>query len=505
MPRHVLPFACGVALLAQACTTLPPERVPAPLGETQLKPLTASLLQLGDEAQGRNDYAAAAGFYRRARDEEPDQRTVVTRLGSALIGLHAYAQALALYRQAQTTMPNDPEIAFRLGELYLKTGDVLGALDQLETARKLKDDDPRIYNAIGVAYSMKHRYDLAQKYYAAGLRIAPGQARLLNNLALAQYLAGDDAKAKETLKALAALPDQQPQAAALRAALSGGRTGERDVVLGVNLASAADTPEPAPAALAETPAPAAAHAPAKTALPDPPHAPPPAPAAAAAPPAARLAALAAPLQATLAHANGVPAAAAALPAEPPDAATLAPALNAIRPTEAPAPSPPRQTQAAPAALPVVPVEVARLAPVPDAIRPAEAPAPAAPARVRAAPDTPVAYQPPAPARYFYCVRSAAPVDRDAAEAQKRIAHASLAVAPLIYTLHGEATPDAADALHFTVQFGAFASEPNARRLIERLQASGVAAKLVLLPRAERAEHAPSPQRERHTAPEKLSL
>jgi Flp pilus assembly protein TadD len=504
--------------------------------------MTASLLQLGDEAQKRSDPFAAAGFYSRARDEQPDAHAVLLRLGTALIDLHAYGQAIELFRQAQATAPDDPEIAFRLGELYLKSGDGLAALDQFETSLKNRRDDPRVYNAIGVAYSMQRRYDLAQKYYREGLRIAPGQARLLNNLALAQYLAGDDAHARETLASLAGRADsteRQRQNLALLDTLSEGRSGDRAAILGVHFAGDAGS---APALAASQPQPASERV-AKLVAPPPPPA-----------PAAALATSVAPVPGDTKLAtslNAIQPSAAPAPIAPatpvttetkraaPDTEAAAPAMPALplapvqlEATLAPPPEPPaepaRPVAPSPATMPVpVPPAEAKtnLAATLNAIRPTEAPAapemvgppapPQAAAAAKPAPRYAVAFhapEEPYAVRYYYCVRSAVPIDHDTAEQHSEIAHTAFSIAPQIFKFRGDAvtsdeaaTPDPAPA-RYTVQFAAFTSERNAARFVERLEHSGVAAKVVLFPRGERApnrttEAPPRPRAE----PEKLVL
>jgi hypothetical protein len=174
------------------------------------------------------------------------------------------------------------------------------------------------------------------------------------------------------------------------------------------------------------------------------------------------------------------------------------------------PTPATPPMATMPALPLAPVAQTALAPALNAIKPTAAPRPPAPAPQAApTPSRPVLYRT-TPGSHFlpfyYCVRSAGPIDHDTAEQNSRLAHGAFAIDPQIIRIRADGTPEdpatalPATAAHYTVQFAAFANEPNASRFAEQLQRSGVAAKVLLLPRT--TDQAPAPKR---TDPENLVL
>jgi septal ring-binding cell division protein DamX len=138
------------------------------------------------------------------------------------------------------------------------------------------------------------------------------------------------------------------------------------------------------------------------------------------------------------------------------------------------------------ALPLAPVQQTALAPALNAIQPTAAPREpaAAPAPSRSA-----VYRPAQEhfLAFYFCVRSAAPMDRDTAAQHARLAHGTFSIDPLIMRIRpegesGESADLPSTSARFTVQFAAFATEDAANRFAEQLRRSGVAAKVLLLPR-----------------------
>ncbi len=199
--------ACAVALSGCAHAPKTSEASAAALAAEEAKPP----MQRGEEADSRGDYAAAAGFYRKAHDADPAALDPLYRLGAAQVAGRDYTGAYETYHQIQTLAADDPEAAFRLGELMLMRGSPQAALDQFDIALRTRKVDPMLYSAIGVAYSMMGKYDKAIGDYRLGLKIAPDHMGLRNNLGLAQFLAGDYDGAVKTLSDLVALPDAKPR------------------------------------------------------------------------------------------------------------------------------------------------------------------------------------------------------------------------------------------------------------------------------------------------------
>ena len=123
----------------------------------------------------------------------------LARLGATFAEMRSYTEAVAAYRQAKALAPQDQEIARGLGAVLLALGKPQLALAELTAALGQRRDEPHLLNLVGVAYDESGRHDLAQQAYADGLRAAPGDLPLRNNLGLSQALSGDFAAAEATL------------------------------------------------------------------------------------------------------------------------------------------------------------------------------------------------------------------------------------------------------------------------------------------------------------------
>lgn len=165
----------------------------------------------GDDAVTRGDFAAATGFYKSAHEANPKSLEPLRRLGAAELALGQYTEAYETYHALQVIAPDDAEAAFRMGELVLMRGSPQAAIDQLTIALAARKNDPALYSVVGVAYSMMGKYELAIRNYEAGLKLVPDHQGLLNNLGLAQFLAGDSKGAIKTFTDLVALPDAKPR------------------------------------------------------------------------------------------------------------------------------------------------------------------------------------------------------------------------------------------------------------------------------------------------------
>jgi len=201
------PAAIVLSLLLAACQGAGPPDMHASEQSTEV------ITRVADDAAANGDFGTAAGLYRRAAAASPQDPKPLAKLGAALLQLHAYTEAAATYREALKISPNAIE-----GELHRGLAVVLLALDQPEAALVELDaavakapEDARLYNALGVAHDLLGRHDLAQQDYRNGLRLAPNNAGLRNNYALSLALSRDFPGAVAELTPLADGPDASPR------------------------------------------------------------------------------------------------------------------------------------------------------------------------------------------------------------------------------------------------------------------------------------------------------
>jgi tetratricopeptide (TPR) repeat protein len=112
----------------------------------------------------------AAGFYRQALDEFPDNPQALTSLGLALIELQDYDQALRCYQKAEKGLPDDPlplekiaqlcermgkleaaaQAALRAAELYLKNHDVNKAIENWDRVTRLDPENLQAHSRLAM-------------------------------------------------------------------------------------------------------------------------------------------------------------------------------------------------------------------------------------------------------------------------------------------------------------------------------------------------------------------
>jgi Flp pilus assembly protein TadD len=74
-------------------------------------------------------------------------------------------------------------------------GRVESAIEKLTAALVIAPDFAEAYNMLGVCYDQKHQYPAAQQEYEKALKHDRTNARYMNNLGYSFYLAGDDGQA----------------------------------------------------------------------------------------------------------------------------------------------------------------------------------------------------------------------------------------------------------------------------------------------------------------------
>lgn len=128
--------------------------------------------------------------------------------GIAHVKQERYADAKPHFERAWELDPSHPEVAFYLGLVKAETGDVAGAESSYREALKL---DPKFVEAaenLSALYlSEPARPDEAITILSEGLKSAPDNARLMQNLALAYAMKGDIAGAAKQYEAALAKGD----------------------------------------------------------------------------------------------------------------------------------------------------------------------------------------------------------------------------------------------------------------------------------------------------------
>jgi superkiller protein 3 len=134
-------------------------------------PDVPTLLQIAQDALGRNDFAAAADALKQVVQAQPNLTRAWFNLGYAYTALHKYEEAIAAYRKAVELEPNLFEARLNLGILLFQQDDPQGALEHLERAATLKPDYLRAQLYYGWALARTGQMERAEKQYKAVLQL----------------------------------------------------------------------------------------------------------------------------------------------------------------------------------------------------------------------------------------------------------------------------------------------------------------------------------------------
>ncbi|MDH4571784.1 pilus assembly protein TadD [Salinicola acroporae] len=152
------------------------------------------LLKLADDVDQRGDHATAAAMYERALEQGEPSAELLIRLGNARLAAGEPEAAARAFRQA---LADDLDLApalLGLGTAQLRLGEPQGALRSLSRAAP-KLDSVAAWSRLGAAQALAGHPGRSVEAFARAARLEPRDLDVQANLALAESLAGNDAKA----------------------------------------------------------------------------------------------------------------------------------------------------------------------------------------------------------------------------------------------------------------------------------------------------------------------
>ena len=185
----------GVTLLALAAAAVPLAGCEQTLGLAD--PVAApAAAPTGDESQTRGYTDNWAKQY----DANPGEKTASINYAKGLRAMTRYAEAAAVMRAAAVKAPQDYEVLGEYGKALADSGQLDQAKDVL--TRAYPDDRPdwTIMSVQGAVDDLMGDHDGARRFYVAALKIATGEANILNNLGLSYALTKELKQAETTLR-----------------------------------------------------------------------------------------------------------------------------------------------------------------------------------------------------------------------------------------------------------------------------------------------------------------
>jgi Flp pilus assembly protein TadD len=246
--------ACALALAACGKSSQETYIIPDEASKIDVKKIDAgaTALRLADAAYAKGDFGMAAQLYFRAAELQPDNGAVAVKLGFALFKTGGAADAEKIFRAALQAEPKNAEAMRGLAHSLVMQGRAAAALPIYRQAIAASGQpDARIYAGLGAALDMTGKHEEARLAYAAGLKIAPNDFGLKNNLALSYAMSGDTSKARNVLSVLSddpAGPRKRESLAALKSTVAKSAPAAKPQIAAAPAKTAPAASRPAPAA-----------------------------------------------------------------------------------------------------------------------------------------------------------------------------------------------------------------------------------------------------------------
>jgi Flp pilus assembly protein TadD len=149
---------------------------------------------------GKSELLKATEYWGKEYAKNPRDAQSALNYARNLKALGEKRQALAVLQQASMANPNHRGISGEFGRLALEFDQVSLAQKLLDQAEDPASPDWRIISARGTVLAKEGRYREAIPLYERALALAPEQASVLNNLALAHAMDGEVDKAEPLLR-----------------------------------------------------------------------------------------------------------------------------------------------------------------------------------------------------------------------------------------------------------------------------------------------------------------
>jgi tetratricopeptide (TPR) repeat protein len=178
-PNHLAHYNMGALLLSQGRTDEALSHYSRALKIMPRNPLFHH--GLGTALLSLSKYDEAVHYLREALRLSPGNPEVLTNLGAALMGQGKRDEAMPLLLQALSNKCL-PEAHHNLGLILAEQGRLREAVSHYERAMGLRPGDARILNDLAVALYSLGEYDKALVQLSEALKIDPGNPKYLHNL-----------------------------------------------------------------------------------------------------------------------------------------------------------------------------------------------------------------------------------------------------------------------------------------------------------------------------------
>jgi Flp pilus assembly protein TadD len=193
--------ALGASLLLSACSST-----------SDLLPSSAFLASNDAKSDAATQDPAeelrkATDYWGKEYKAKPENKTAALSYARNLKAMKDKRMALNVLQDAATYHSKDPELMGELGRLALEFDQLSVAQRALDIADVPEKPDWKVISARGTVLAKQGQHKAAIPYFERALALAPNQPSVMNNLAMANAMSGDAAKAEEILRTVAAKGD----------------------------------------------------------------------------------------------------------------------------------------------------------------------------------------------------------------------------------------------------------------------------------------------------------
>ncbi len=151
---------------------------------------TEALVEAASEAEAGNDYLAASLQYRTLLDRNPGNRDYLLGWARNMRYIGKANLVIEAMKRKTGVDGGDAAVLIELGKAEIAASKAKDAVEHLKSALEKGGDDWDAYAALGIGYDFLQSYDEAWDAYTKALDLSPGNAQVLNNMALSAALSG---------------------------------------------------------------------------------------------------------------------------------------------------------------------------------------------------------------------------------------------------------------------------------------------------------------------------
>lgn len=151
---------------------------------------TETLVNAAAEAEAGNNYLTASIHYRTLLDRNPGNRDYLLGWARNMRYIGRANLVIEAMKKETGVDGGGAAVLIELGKAEIAASKAKDAVEHLKSALAAGGDNWDAYAALGIGYDLLQSYDEAWDAYTKALDLSPGNAQVLNNMALSAALSG---------------------------------------------------------------------------------------------------------------------------------------------------------------------------------------------------------------------------------------------------------------------------------------------------------------------------